>query len=78
MFLPFYLIGFDTMSVDFTLSAWQLILCFVGAVTWVSKMQFDVIQIKKRSSQAETDIKEIMKLLTEIRILLEHKQNRRD
>jgi hypothetical protein len=75
------------MSIDLTISAWQLILCFTGGVMWVSKMQFDVMQIKKKSAQSEVDLKKlsdkitvmqdnIMQVLTDIRIALERKVDR--
>ena len=77
------------MSIDLTISAWQLILCFTGGVMWVSKMQFDVMQIKKKSAQSEVDLKKlsdkitvmqdnIMQVLTDIRIALERKVDRHD
>ena len=77
------------MSIDLTISAWQLILCFTGGVMWVSKMQYDVMQIKKKTTQGEQDLKhltdtiatmqkEIMQVLTDIRIALERKVDRHD
>ena len=77
------------MSIDLTISAWQLLLCFTGGVMWVSKMQYDVMQIKKKTNQSEQDIKqltttitamqkEIMQVLTDIRIALERKVDRHD
>jgi hypothetical protein len=56
---------------------------------WVSKMQYDVMQIKKKATQADQDLKhltdtitvmqkEIMQVLTDIRIALERKADRHD
>jgi peptidoglycan hydrolase CwlO-like protein len=56
---------------------------------WVSKMQYDVMQIKKKATQTDQDLKqltstittmqkEIMQVLTDIRIALERKVDRHD